>query len=271
MLIEPLLSSPKPLPRLARRVHRRFTVEWRKRTYVRAEELETVATLMHGDSRGDVPVSVHVRSLGDAAVRLRPGTTDSNVLWATFVGVHHLPPPEIDRRSVRVIWDLGANIGLTMAHFAVRYPQARISGVELDEVTAAAARLNLEPWSKQCKLIRGAVWHEDGSVPYACERGNEEAAHIVAGSAADVTGSAPAFSLNTLFADCPRVDFVKFDIEGAEQSVLTRSTEWAARVRSVKVEVHPPYTMDDCARDLRALGFRVRPEFSHWACLVGVR
>jgi hypothetical protein len=54
------------------------------------------------------------------------------------------------------------------------------------------------------------------------------------------------------------VDFVKMDIEGAEAQVLRRATEWAERVRSIKVEVHRTYSVSDGANDLRALGFETR-------------
>ena len=37
--------------------------------------------------------------------------------------------------------------------------------------------------------------------------------------------------------------------------MLTVNTEWAACVRTMKVEVHPPYRVEECIRDLRALGF----------------
>jgi hypothetical protein len=52
------------------------------------------------------------------------------------------------------------------------------------------------------------------------------------------------------------VDYVKLDIEGAERDLLTANTGWAARVRCISVEVHSPYRVEECLRDLAALGFR---------------
>jgi len=51
------------------------------------------------------------------------------------------------------------------------------------------------------------------------------------------------------------VDFIKMDIEGAEREVLSKNTGWASAVRSIQVEVHDPYTVEQCERDLRELGF----------------
>ena len=270
-MVEQALSAPTPLARLAQRVRHRIAIEWRKRTYVRRDELGALATLSGSASNGSSSVlKVHVRSLGGTGVEIRPNTSDREVLWATFVGQHHLVPREIDPRTVRVIWDLGANIGLTAAHFAARYPAARVFAVELCSETAEAAIANTKPWSDRCTIIRGAVWYEDGQVNFQATPGDEEAAHIVE-DPTQANEQAPAYSLNKLFADHPVVDYVKFDIEGAEVQVLRRNTEWAKRVRSVKVEVHTPYTIAECRADLEALGFRTRIEPSHWASVVGFR
>lgn len=48
------------------------------------------------------------------------------------------------------------------------------------------------------------------------------------------------------------------DIEGAEQGVLRTGTDWARHVRSIKVEVHEPYRVPECLRDLERLGFSAR-------------
>ena len=37
------------------------------------------------------------------------------------------------------------------------------------------------------------------------------------------------------------------------------------------VEVHAPYTVEDCRHDLRELGFETRVDPRHWACVIGVR
>ncbi|MGH2876326.1 MAG: FkbM family methyltransferase, partial [Solirubrobacteraceae bacterium] len=67
------------------------------------------------------------------------------------------------------------------------------------------------------------------------------------------------------------VDFVKMDIEGAEREVLRQETAWASKVRSIGVEVHPPYTVEQCEHDLRDLGFRTARLVSHEAGVVGDR
>ena len=221
-------------------------------------------------SCGDaVPPTVHrvrVKALG-CDVGVRQGTKDYCAVRDTFAGGYHLPPPGV---TPDTILDLGANIGMTMAHFAVLYPRARMIGVELDPDNASLCRENVRPWADRCKLVEGAVWTADGEVTYERRRGLEQGFHVAGESG---NAMAPAITLNTLLArhGWDQVDFMKMDIEGAEEQVLRSATEWAAQVRSIKVEVHGTYTVSDCASDLRALGFDARIDDRHWAAVVGQR
>jgi FkbM family methyltransferase len=214
------------------------------------------------------PISLRIRALG-RTVLLRPGTSDGEVVWETFQGLYHLPPPSVGEPAL--IWDLGANIGLTAAHFAHLFPRTRIIGVELDAGNAALARANLAPWSARCELITAAVWPEDGEVSYDPVPGTEYALRVKSGPGGEST--APALSLNSLLArsGASTIDFVKMDIEGAERRVLRENTQWAEFVRSIKVEVHEPYETEECARDLEELGFVIRLDDRHWACVMGER
>ena len=218
-------------------------------------------------------VRIRLRPLGGAAVSLRPRTADRYALRATFSDVYHRPPAQLPPESIRVIWDLGANIGLTMADLAYHYPAAQIVGVELDAVNAALCRRNVAPWADRCQLHEGAVWCEDGEIEYRRDAGMEQGFRV--GPVAEVPANARtrSVSLNTLLAHTPgaRVDFAKIDIEGAERDVLRRNTEWAAGVRSIKVEIHEPYSVAECVCDLGRLGFAAAIDAQHPACVIGLR
>jgi Methyltransferase FkbM domain len=67
-----------------------------------------------------------------------------------------------------------------------------------------------------------------------------------------------------------QVDYVKMDVEGAEEQLL-RSDDWSECVRAIKVEVHEPYTVDDCRSDLHRLGFLVRLDDACSTSVIGVR
>jgi len=198
----------------------------------------------------DQPLPVAIRQIGGGEVWLRPGTTDRVVAMATFVGRYELPPDDVGDPSL--IWDLGCNIGLTMRHMGHLYPNARIVGVELDSANADLARRNIEPLGDRCEVIEAAVWPVSGEVSYAKE-GGADAYRVTDSGGIAVETVTP----NELLERFGRPDYVKIDIEGAEQPVLKRAAEWATQIPAISVECHPPYSLDECRNDLEGLGFIV--------------
>lgn len=239
-------------------------------TYVRLSRIRR-----HVGSGGRV-VRMRLRPLGGREVLIRPSTSDVDTIWGTFAGHYHRPPPEAIDGGLRLVWDLGANIGLTMADIAERHPDARIVGVELDAQNAALARVNVRAWGARCQVIEAGVWPEDGELRYVRLEG-ATAGHHVTGAPLDadpaVTSSKAISPRSLLALDGPDavVDFAKIDVEGAERELLTRDADWTTRVRTLAVEVHEPYTAESCARDLSALGFETRVDPRHWACVIGIR
>ena len=226
-------------------------------------------------SHGDHEVELHIARLSGRPVWIREGTADVDTVWDVFIHRYHLPPASVMRRGVHLIWDLGANIGLTMADMAVEFPDAKkIVGVELDADNAALARRNFESWDDRAGIIHAAVWPEDGETWYHRWPGGTSGyyAHEPTPGEEPQGPVVPTMSLNTLLERTGGpVSFVKMDVEGAERELLSRNTEWAAEVGCIKVEVHGDYTVDDCVRDLQALGFAARRDRRHKAAVLGVR
>jgi FkbM family methyltransferase len=214
----------------------------------------------HSRTRPHAITALALRPLGARRITVRLQGSDAKVLLDAFVDRWHVPPSDAVRQP-RVILDLGAAIGVTMAHYAVLYPSARIVGVELDAATARLARINLAPWADRCSVVTGAIWPTDGTVAYGGEA-SEQCGFRVGEHVGPVAGSARALSVSTLLDEEGvegTIDFLKMDIEGAEARVLTDGTDWAQRVRTIYVETHAPYSVDQCAADLAALGFAVSP------------
>ena len=225
---------------------------------------------------GEENVSLRLRPLNGARIWVRPRTADLYAVKDTLIGRYHVPPVAPGDPTIRRIWDLGTNIGMTVAHYAVLFPQARIQGVEMDAANATLARRNTATWADRVDILQSAVWATDGEIEYEREEGEELSfrAEEATGAGGGTRLTSPAISLNTLAArwgdDAP-IDLVKMDIEGVERHVLSRDTEWAARVRIILVEVHEPYDVDACCRDLAALGFDASPDDRHHAAVVGLR
>lgn len=233
--------------------------------------------------RSRATVEVRFRGLNGVPVKLRPGTQDDGLATDVFLKRHHLPPEAaIEAARPSTILDLGANIGITMAHMATLFPLARIVGVELDAANAALCAENVSAWRDRCEVIQAAVWVDDGTVNYERDEGQEQSYRVENANAGDQASkpastaahaSAPAISLSTLIERCGAewIDYVKMDIEGAESRVLKENTEWVARVRSIKVEVHQPYSVKECTADLERLGFTPTPIAKRRGGVTGIR
>ena len=120
------------------------------------------------------------------------------------------------------------------------------------------------------EIIQGAVWDADGEVPYDADTGDEYGFRAGAG-----TATTRALSMDTILAHVPadeRVDYVKMDIEGVESRLLSGdAARWIERVDSISLQVHDPYPLSDCARDLTRLGFAARVDPRRMNYIVGVR
>jgi FkbM family methyltransferase len=237
-------------------VVRRGYLEWQRWRFATllASDLTSYRAFRRADGRGEARAEterVRLKPLGGRAVELRPGTSDAQMLRETFRDNVHRP----SRPRVRTIVDLGANIGITVADNALRHPGARIVAVELDAGNLALARRNTAEWAERVELHHGAVWTEDGRVSYVNDRGIEFGFYVDAGG----EGQAPAFSMETILGFVPageRVDFLKMDVEGVEAQLLQPSVpHWTDRVDEIALQVHHDYTIEDCVRDLSALGF----------------
>jgi FkbM family methyltransferase len=220
-------------------------------------------------------VDLKIRCLRHNAITIRTRGTDARVVFRAFFHKFHVPPAGAMESPTPLIFDLGANIGCTMAHFACLYPGATIVGVEMDKSNTDLCKANVAPWGDRCLVVEGAIWYEDGEVKYEHGEGIEDGYSVsVAPGLSERTVTAQAFSLNSLvdrFARDRKVDFMKMDIEGAEKLVLSRNTEWAASVNAIKVELHGEYTIDQCIADLSALGFDAWADTNQNLCVVGVR
>lgn len=200
---------------------------------------------------GDGRLTIRPAALGGEPIELRIGTSDPQVAWYVLCEQDQLPPHGVEPRS---ILDLGANIGIAAALFATRFTTARIVAVEPDPANAALARTNLAPWADRCEVIEGAAWIDKGTLALTGDQADSRA--VTAGD-----GGVAAIPIDELVARAEvdgALDFVKMNIEGAERALL-RDPSWTRRVRAIRVEVHPPYTVADCGADLQRAGFTILP------------
>lgn len=234
-----------------------------------ASRAELLRLRFAGQRPKDPPdtASVRVRALAGRALTLRKGTTDIYALTDDLVFGSHLPPREIRDRPLRRIVELGTNIGVGLADYAHRYPEARLLGVEASPDNAALARRNVQAWRDRCRVIDAAVWDRDCSVTF---EGTEEYGFTVrelAGAPGDDRPVVAARSVDSLLEEhMPDgdIDFVLLSVERSEQRILRAGGSWPARVRAIKVETYPDdaYGPAHVIADLSRLGFAARADDS---------
>ncbi len=155
-----------------------------------------------------------------------------------------------------VIYDCGANVGLSCLYFKSHYPQARITAFEADPGVAALLTENLrQNGFSDIEVVAKAVWKENTTVAFARE--GADGGSVVSGSP---SAEIPAVRLRDYLGKAGRIDLLKMDIEGAEVAVLEDCRGSLGNVQHLFVEYHSytgqPQRLDVLLRVLTESGFR---------------
>lgn len=237
-----------------------------------SRDLRTLWRLWTRASVDSGEVLLHPRVLRGQAVSVRPGTTDFATFRSAFVDRYHAPPAALVG-DVRVVLDLGANVGYTAAEMAARLPTAYVHAVEMDERNRRQAEKNTMGFGQRVRCTHAAVWIDDAGVSYRVDT-NADAYRVADCDSPGPQLDAPSITMRQLLDALPgeRADFVKMDVEGAESVLLDpEHAAWLSRVRSINVEVHDPEDLERFQTSLVAAGFTVRPSTRHWSALQGWR
>lgn len=173
------------------------------------------------------------------------------------------------------IIDCGANIGLSVLFFVLRYPQANIRAFEADPEIFGYLEKNVRMAcpSAKVELNASAVFTHAMGVAFQME-GADGGRVVAGGPPRQETKTVPSIRLRDLLAE--PVDFLKLDIEGAEFDVLADCADRFSSVRNCFVEMHgrpnEPSRFGEAISILEQAGFRLqihvpfaqrRPFFEH--------
>jgi len=148
-------------------------------------------------------------------------------------------------RDDPVIIDCGGNIGMATLYFKKRYPKARITVLEPNPACAELLRRNIRVnHLRDVEVIEAAAWSRAGSKLMYPEI--TEDPEFTLGTTLienlwgdDATG--PGFPIRTIRLSSilrGAVDFMKMDIEGAEETVLRELGESLSSIRELIIEYH---------------------------------
>ena len=196
-------------------------------------------------------VTVHPRNLQHPFV-FRSGTSDVTELICTIGREsygQYFPDGDI-----RVILDVGANIGDTAAWYLSRFPKSRVYSIEPDAANCALYRQNCEPYGARAVLQQGALWWAEEEL-WLTTTSQPDCYSV----GADGEGiPVRAFTVPGLMQlwDIQIIDIFKCDIEGAEIEIFSKgSLDWLQQVRCVVIETHSPECLATVSRPLREAGF----------------
>lgn len=176
-------------------------------------------------------------SIPDSAkkILLRLGTTDVAAFEHVFITDEY---GFLLTRQPSIIIDAGANVGMSAAYFALRYPRAKIVAIEPEPSNFAMLKKNAQLFP-QIIPINAALWNREGLV-HLSDAGGGHWAMRTTESRAAIEPTVPATTLHALMQKLriQYVDLLKLDVEGAECEIFEDSAPWINRVGVICAELH---------------------------------
>jgi len=156
------------------------------------------------------------------------------------------------------ILDLGANIGLSVLFFKKLYPKAHITAFEADPKIFGYLTRNVHGNGyTDVQLVNKAAWHENTTLQFSAE-GADGGRAAFAGDGNII--NIEAIDINQFLKD-HQFDFLKMDIEGAEEFVLPACKDHLAAFQYVFLEYHSKLGRKQCLDRIIGLlaeaGFRI--------------
>ncbi len=133
-----------------------------------------------------------------------------------------------------IIYDCGANIGISVLFFKSLYKNARIKAFEADRKISDILVNNLNRNSiNDVEVIPKAVWVDDNGVEFSID--GTDAGSIYGQSNKYFVESV---RLKDFIEKEDHIDFLKIDIEGAETSVIPDCDKVLYKVKNIFIEFH---------------------------------
>ena len=133
-----------------------------------------------------------------------------------------------------IIYDCGANIGISCLYFSKNYPSAQIKAFEADPQITKILNDNLKKCSvKNVEVIAKAVWINNDGVKISLE-GSDGASIYSNNNKVEI----PSIRLKELIDKEKKIDMLKIDIEGAEFDVLMDCKDSLTGVENIFIEYH---------------------------------
>lgn len=163
-----------------------------------------------------------------------------------------------------IIYDCGANMGMSILFFKRIYPHSKIKAFEADPTISEILKTNLEKNNiNDVEVIEKAVWVDYDGVYFGVE--GAEAGSIYRTNAP--LKRIDSVRLKDFLEEESHIDLLKMDIEGAEYDVILDCNEDLGKVKHLFIEYHSwtnqPQKLDEILKVLRNNNFRYYLENVH--------
>lgn len=218
-----------------------------------------------GGQRGDVWLRLRSEpEFPGPTFQLRPSSADNGdfrVADEIFVHRSLQVPVRIPPERVKLIVDLGANVGMSCLYWLAAYWRAEVLAFEPHPGHAAQCRKNLDRngFLPRVTLHEAAAGTADGRARLS-DAGTSSRVGAAPGGGHDIA----VVDVFPLLAG-RRIDILKIDIEGGEYDLLADPRFDDLDIRAIVMEWHGRADGSDggawCRERLDALGFRLHPVF----------
>lgn len=196
-------------------------------------------------------------------VRVRDNHLDMVTFAEFFSSQHVVIPTELPPMQPKVIYDIGANIGIASLYLAGHYPKARFYGFEpvpANHQICVANYGNLPsgqafPW---------AVGARSGSAVFEFSENDLRGGRLESNSQSAAGGLGNRLEVEVVSIEdlvlkkqFEPPDFLKIDVEGAELEVLKGIGTQAVHIKRMLIETHGPELKKQCLAWLQEHDFTV--------------
>lgn len=153
-------------------------------------------------------------------------------------------------KTDRIILDCGANMGLSVLYFSRTYPDHQIIAFEPDKAIFKILEENVATFNlKNVRLYEKAVWTNTETLTFYTDGGMGGRVQN------EYANQAPVYVETVPLLDflSPDVDFLKIDIEGAEDTVLRYCGENLQKANNIFFEYHNNINTRQTLHELLAL------------------
>ncbi|MEO8086128.1 MAG: FkbM family methyltransferase [Bacteroidota bacterium] len=156
-----------------------------------------------------------------------------------------------------LIYDCGANVGISSLYFKKLFPGAVVKAFEPDPDVFKCLEKNVSRnHIHGIELFQKAIWTENGRLTFSSE--GADGGSLVSGSGKKI--EVESVRLKDLLGKEKEVDLLKIDIEGAEVDVINDIREELNKVKLLFVEYHSrpgqPQRLDELCHSISSAGFR---------------